>query len=179
MLCQQCNKRPATIHLTKILNSEKESTHLCEQCARRKSDFDVASPAPFSIHSLLTGLLNMELPQVGQNPGHQVKIQCENCGLTYAQFGQIGRFGCSSCYPAFKERLATLLRGIHGSTQHAGKIPQRAGGAVKLRREIEAARRNLQNCVEREEFENAAGWRDEIRQMEGRLGEGGGGTGAE
>ncbi len=174
MLCQECNKRPATVHLTKIINNEKETFHLCEQCAREKGEFDFTAPAPFSIHSLLTGLLNMELPQAGQGPGCQVKMQCEGCGLTYAQFGQIGRFGCSSCYRAFKERLAPLLRRIHGSTQHAGKVPQRAGGSIRLRREIEVLRSRLQSCVDREEFEEAAALRDEIRQLEASLGEGGG-----
>jgi protein arginine kinase activator len=179
LLCQECNKKRATVHLTKVINNEKETRHLCEQCAREKGDFAFISPAPFSIHNLLAGLLNTELPQAGQSPGAQVKIQCENCGLTYAQFGQIGRFGCSRCYPAFKDRLVPLLRRLHGSAQHAGKVPRRTGGVIRLRRDIGAMRHRLQACVAKEEFEEAAALRDEIRRLEASLGTEGGGKYAE
>jgi protein arginine kinase activator len=174
LLCSECKKKTATVHLTKIIDNQKEVFHLCEQCASEKGEFDFTAPTPFSIQNLLTGLLNME-PALGHASGYPVKVQCENCGLTYAQFGQIGRFGCSSCYPTFKERLLPLFRRIHGSTQHAGKVPQRKGGMIKVRRDIDALRRKLQACVAREEFEDAAMVRDEIRKLEACLnGEGGG-----
>ncbi len=173
MLCQQCEKRQATVHLTKIINNQKEVLHLCGQCAGDKGEFDFTVPTPFSIQSLLTGLLNME-PALGHAPGLQGKMQCDSCGLTYAQFGQIGRFGCSNCYPTFKERLLPLFRRIHGSAQHAGKVPQRTGGIIKVRRDIDSLRHQLQSCVDCEEFEEAARHRDEIRKLEARLEEGGG-----
>ncbi|NQT30676.1 MAG: AAA family ATPase [Candidatus Saganbacteria bacterium] len=33
MICQKCKKRPASIHVTKILNNKKTTRHLCSQCA--------------------------------------------------------------------------------------------------------------------------------------------------
>jgi protein arginine kinase activator len=168
LLCQECEKRTATVHLTKIINGEKEVFHLCEQCAGEKGDFGFTAPTPFSIQNLLTGLLSME-PALGQTPGFQVKVQCENCGLTYAQFGQIGRFGCSSCYSTFKDRLLPVFRRIHGSAQHVGKVPHRTGGIIKVRRDIDVLRRDLQACITREEFEEAARIRDEIRKLETSL----------
>lgn len=36
MLCQECNKRPATLHFTKIVNGEKTEFHICETCAKEK-----------------------------------------------------------------------------------------------------------------------------------------------
>lgn len=38
MLCQECNKRPATLHFTKIVNGEKTEFHICESCAREKGE---------------------------------------------------------------------------------------------------------------------------------------------
>jgi protein arginine kinase activator len=165
MLCQECQKRPATVHLAQIINHEQNVQHLCEQCAREKGEFNFDASPPFSIQNLLTGLMNMETSSAGQVV-YQGKIQCENCGLTYAQFGQIGRFGCSRCYTTFGERLLPLMRRIHGSTQHVGKIPLRAGGAVKLRRSIDELRHQLQASIAREEFEEAARIRDQIRSLE-------------
>jgi protein arginine kinase activator len=172
MLCQECQKRPATVHLTEIINDEQSVHHLCEQCAREKGEFYFDAKPPFSIHNLLTGLMNMDV-HPGQVVGYASKVQCEECGLTYAQFGQIGRFGCSHCYPTFGERLLPLMRRIHGSTQHMGKVPDRAGCTVKLRRSIEEMRTELQRLVQQEQFEQAAKLRDQIRQLESRIQQGG------
>ena len=173
MLCQECQKRNATVHVTQIINGEQQVQHLCEQCAQIKGEFGFDQP-PFSLQSLLTGLMNLDAQPAGQVVGfNTTKIQCDNCGLTYAQFGQIGRFGCSQCYTTFGERLLPLMRRIQGSTQHVGKIPERAGGAVKLRRNIEQLRQQLQALIIREEFEQAAEVRDQIRQMETDAQEGG------
>lgn len=169
MLCQACQKRPATVHLTQIINGEKTVQHLCEECAREKGEFNFDFP-PFSIQNLLSGLLNLDAQADNQPVEFAArKLQCENCGLTYAQFGQIGRFGCSQCYTAFGERLQPLMRRIHGAAQHVGKIPKRAGATVKLRRNLEELRKKLQILVAQEEFEQAAVLRDQIRELEARI----------
>ncbi|NLP36030.1 MAG: hypothetical protein GX357_00045 [Firmicutes bacterium] len=168
MLCEACQKRPATVHLTEIINGEKKVSHLCEQCAREKGEFNFDYP-PFSIQNLLSGLLNLDVQADKPVEFSARKLQCENCGLTYAQFGQIGRFGCSQCYTSFGERLQPLMRRIHGSAQHVGKIPKRAGTTVKLRRNLEEMRKELQALVEREEFEQAAILRDQIRELEAKV----------
>ena len=166
MLCQECQKNQATVHLTKIVNGEHSEQHLCEQCAREKGEF-VFNHQPFSIHHLLTGLMNIDAQPADKLMGFtSAKVQCNNCGLTYAQFGQIGRFGCSECYHAFGEWLVPLMRRIHGSTQHVGTVPRRAEGAVKLRRSLEELRQQLQHLVEQEEFEKAAEVRARIRELE-------------
>ncbi|MGB4132260.1 MAG: hypothetical protein WBK45_10055, partial [Tepidanaerobacteraceae bacterium] len=36
MLCEECHMRPATVHITKIVNNEKTEMHLCEECAKEK-----------------------------------------------------------------------------------------------------------------------------------------------
>lgn len=168
MLCQECQKRPATVHLTQIINGEQRAQHFCEQCAHKKGEFVFDHP-PFSIHNLLTGLMNMDAQPTGMlKEFTTTKIQCPNCGLTYAQFGQIGRFGCSECYQTFGERLLPLMRRIHGSTQHVGTVPRRAGDAVQLRRNLDELKQQLQRLIVQEEFEQAAKVRDRIRELEGQ-----------
>lgn len=175
MLCNECQKRVAKVHLTCIINDEQSVQHLCEQCAQEKGDFHFDAHPPFSIHNLLTGLMHLDAQPSAHVVGYSAKIQCENCGLTYAQFGQIGRFGCSHCYQTFSERLLPLMRRIHGSMQHVGKVPARAGGVFWLRRNIEEMREELQSLVEREAFEQAAQLRDKIRQLEAKVQNGGDG----
>ena len=40
MLCEHCNEREATVHLTQVLEGEVKKLHLCEECAAQ-SGFDV------------------------------------------------------------------------------------------------------------------------------------------
>ena len=62
MLCQECKKRPATVHLTRIINNNKTEFYLCEECARQKGQFNIS--VPFSINDLLAGFMGMDSPSV-------------------------------------------------------------------------------------------------------------------
>ena len=81
----------------------------------------------------------------------------------------MGQIGCSVCYEAFHHELTPLLRRIHGSSVHRGKIPRRSGSAIMLRQEAEQLRARLKEAVTREEYEKAAEYRDRIRSLERRM----------
>lgn len=173
MTCEECGKKPATLHLTKIVNGEKTEYHICEACAKEKGDF-MSGFNNFSIHNLLSGLLNFDpmskssaAGQSSSQTASQAKTQrCETCGLTYAQFSKSGRFGCSDCYQAFGSRLDPMFRRIHGNTVHYGKVPERTGGQIKIRKELDQLKASLQQFIATEEFEKAAEIRDRIRALE-------------
>jgi protein arginine kinase activator len=173
MQCQECGKRPATLHYTKIINGEKTEFHLCEGCAREKGEQMPGLDGGFSIHHLLSGLLNIDPPVPEGHPrgqaGTPTVLRCPTCGLTYNQFSKIGRFGCSDCYEAFGDRLEPLFRRVHGNTAHRGKVPRRTGGKLKLRRELEQLREALSKCIQEEAFEEAAQLRDRIRSLQEKL----------
>lgn len=171
MICQECGKKPATLHFTKIVNGEKTEFHICELCARERGESIPGTPGGFSIHSLLSGLLDFE-PSGGQQ-GLGAKpsetLRCEVCGLTYGQFSKIGRFGCSSCYKHFDSRLDPLFKRVHGGIAHVGKIPRRSGRQMQSKRELEQLKRELQDTIAGEEFEKAAQLRDRIRELERKI----------
>ncbi|MGU3473791.1 UvrB/UvrC motif-containing protein [Paenibacillus sp. D51F] len=168
MLCQECGKRPATLHFTKIVNGEKTEFHICEACARERGEGIPGAPNGFSIHSLLSGLMDFE-PAGSLAGTKQAVPRCEECGLTYSQFSKLGRFGCSSCYKHFGERLDPLLKRVHGNTVHVGKIPRRSGGRIQTQREIDRLRQEMKSSIQKEEFEAAAKLRDEIRELEKQI----------
>jgi len=169
MLCQECGKRPSTLHFTKIVNGEKTEFHICELCAREKGEMIPGASNGFSIHNLLSGLMDFG-PAANTGLGMGTKtLRCEQCGLTYTQFGKSGKFGCSSCYLNFSERLDPLLKRVHGNIGHAGKVPKRTGGLIKHKREIESLKMTLLQHIDQEEFEQAAEVRDQIRELENRL----------
>jgi protein arginine kinase activator len=167
MNCQECGKKPATLHFTKIVNGEKTEFHICEVCAREKGEIIPGTAGGFSIHNLLSGLLDFD-PLSGTAP-KAAPIRCEVCGLTYSQFSKIGRFGCANCYKAFNTKLEPVLKRVHGNTVHVGKVPKRSGGLIQYKREIDKLKQEMQWRIEHEEFEHAAQIRDQIRDIEKKL----------
>ncbi len=166
MLCEECKKRPASVHLTKIVNNRKTESHLCEECARKKGELHFSFETNFSIHHLLSGLLNSEAGSGAPSSFPDSEAHCPSCGLSFSDFRQVGRVGCSECYHEFSAQMQPLLRRIHGASKHVGKVPQRAGGQIRLRREIKALREELQTCIRQEEYERAAALRDQIKALE-------------
>lgn len=97
-------------------------------------------------------------------------LQCSRCQMTFQQFTKVGRFGCSECYRTFNDQINPILRRVHsGNTVHAGKIPERIGGSIHVRKRIELLKQNLKDLIHQEEFEKAAETRDEIRSLELKL----------
>lgn len=166
MQCQECGKRPATLHFTKIVNGEKNELHICETCAREKGEMIPGTQGGFSIHNLISGLLDFDSSGMAGGTKAPQQPRCETCGMTFGQFGKIGRFGCSDCYKQFAARLDPLLKRVHGNTVHVGKLPKRAGGRVLAKREIDRLKAEMQGHIGREDFESAAKLRDRIREWE-------------
>lgn len=174
MICQECQERPATLHFTKILNGEKTELHYCEKCAQEKGEMFMFDGEPgFSINNLLAGLFSYDpiFQQTKQEtlPRNDI-LQCENCKMTFKQFLNVGKFGCSHCYETFKEQLTPILKRLHsGNYEHQGKIPKRIGGSIHIKKQIQQFRTDLQVAIQNEEFERAAEIRDQVRALEAQL----------
>lgn len=173
MECQECHVRPASLHFTRIINGQKQEFHLCEHCAKEMGDINdmMTGSSAFSIHNLLSGLLNFE-QHMGEQTSHagpKKDLQCGKCGLRYQEFTKIGKFGCDECYKAFESKLDPIFRKVHsGNTTHTGKIPKRTGKSIGVKRKISELKKQLQQLVLEEEFEKAVEVRDEIRALENR-----------
>lgn len=168
MLCQECQTNEATIQIISSLGGKKTEKFLCEHCARQNEEIDFSFETQFSLHKIFTSLLGQGL--AGNRKSLQAaKVQCPSCGLSFTQFSQVGRLGCSSCYKAFDESLQPILRRIQAGLTHTGKVPVRAGKRVKYIKEIDRLREELQAKVHKEEFEEAALLRDRIKALENNL----------
>ncbi|MDD5614235.1 MAG: UvrB/UvrC motif-containing protein [Candidatus Omnitrophica bacterium] len=159
MVCDICNGSEATVHLTEIINGKVTELHLCEDCARKKG---TQMEQHFGISDLLSGLADLSSPLETKQ---DISLKCGNCGLSYKDFKNSGRFGCSQCYEVFKKYIPSLLKRIHGSTKYVGEIPK-TGEFKVVRDELHQLRKDLQDAVEKEEYEKAAQIRDQIKSIE-------------
>ncbi|MFO0826461.1 MAG: UvrB/UvrC motif-containing protein [Gemmataceae bacterium] len=156
MKCQRCPKQ-ATLHITEVLGEDHfEEVHLCEDCAKKylqepqqkkQAKASVAAAAEVEESS-------------------PAGARCPACGLTFLEFRNHGRFGCSHDYDTFKTELLPLMESVHGDTKHAGKIPRRAPRTATTQAELTQLRQRLQSLIDEEKYEEAARIRDRIRELE-------------
>lgn len=173
MLCDECGNSKASVHLTEIINGQVTKLNLCEACAKTKG---TEAEQHFGIADLLAALSDTEA-KAPLTAGAVIKNKCPQCGLTYEDFKKMGRLGCGECYTAFKTNLTTLLKKIHGATQHLGKNPgdetavkeTKGVSRAKYQDELHAAKVELQSAIKKEEFEEAAALRDKIKFIEKKI----------
>lgn len=157
--CDLCSK-PATVHLTQIVNNKVHKVDLCEECAQAKG---VTDPNGFSLADLLLkASLTPDAPPSG--------LRCEHCGFTQNDFKKHGRFGCPQCYDTFKSMVEPMLENMHKGTVHAGKVPQKALNRKTLYDRLTKLEGNLDEAIRSERYEDAARYRDEIHQVKQAFG---------
>jgi protein arginine kinase activator len=149
------------VHLTEIIDEQMTELHLCEECAKTKS---MDMEQQFGLGDLLGGLSDLGKTQV---EGREiVKLKCSNCGISYEDFRKIGRLGCGECYNSFRKYLMTLLKRIHGSNKHYGKMPLVLTKLPEEKSEIAELKASLDKAIKDEEFEEAARIRDMLKELE-------------
>ena len=165
MLCDDCQKRAAYIHIAQVIDNQRQEKWLCGECAKAYGAIALPNEKQFSFQDLLTGLLSHNY----FNEVQPQDLSCTNCGMTYREFESAGKFGCADCYGAFSARLEPLLRRIHGASNHNGKLPRRSGAKLEVTLRIQRLRQEQERCVRQEEYEEAARLRDQIRALEKEL----------
>jgi protein arginine kinase activator len=167
--CQVCGEAEATIHFKELKLEEMHEMHLCPACAEEKG---FHSMVEMEKNSLTSKLIFMAENLSGEGASKLGQVQCPTCGLRYGEFARAGRLGCADCYEAFDVQLRRLLRRVHGSTRHVGKTPGLARPVSDRRLQLQRLQDDLQRAIGAEDYERAAGIRDEIRRLEAAPAEG-------
>jgi protein arginine kinase activator len=169
-----CGKQEAVVFLKLAVNNKLADVRLCAACAAKKG----AGPDGAGIGSL-------NIPEISGGfreflPREKTALRCPVCSLTYREFKETGKLGCSGCYAGFEAQLTELFIHAQGSCLHKGQVyfPPAAAGLVKrtgkkagkrvagartvqVLKRLEAA---LKAAAEREDFETAARLRDQIKK---------------
>lgn len=163
MLCEKCKAKEATVHLTTVIDGQIKKMHLCEECAIQ-SGVDIKGP--LSITDLLLGLGVQKAQEATE-----AERTCPRCHMRRTDFKKTGRFGCAACYEAFAEELPPLLKAMHRSDHHTGKIPSRESRRVQASAELARLQQQMDKAIASENFEEAARLRDAILACRKKLNE--------
>ncbi len=166
MLCQNCGKNEATTHIKQIINGDMAESHLCSDCAAHLGYSDMFSGFGLNLSGLFSGLLGDMMPSIsaGKSP------RCPKCGTSFDEIVRDGRVGCADCYRTFYDKLLPSIQRIHGKIKHSGKVTNAAPVESKeetTEEKIEKLKAAMNEAVAKQDFENAAKIRDEIKALEG------------
>lgn len=160
MLCEKCGKNNATTHIRTVVNGVVTEHNLCGYCAAKEGYTDIGK-------SQLGEMLASVFGDVLTSNSSYTALRCSCCNASFSDIAESGKVGCSECYKTFYEQLLPYLKRVHGSTKHAGKIPNKAPLMVTPAKEtVESLRMKLNELVRNEQFEEAAVIRDKIRKIE-------------
>ncbi len=101
MLCNICQKKIATVHLTEIVDEKIIELHVCQDCSQSKNSL---AKEHFDVANFLGAFAGDHSEEKNQ------QIKCQRCGLIYSDFKKEGKLGCRNCYLSFKNLLLPLLK---------------------------------------------------------------------
>ena len=163
-LCDICKEKVATVHYTEIVDNKLKKMDLCEDCARDKN---IGINVQFSVADILKGLTE------SQSKKEESGRRCPGCGITFNQFRKTGKLGCGKCYETFEEELMPIISDIHKNTEHVGTKPSKArksrGAGSKDRAKLDELTSQLEEAIDKEEYEQAAVLRDKIRTLQQKI----------
>ena len=165
MLCEQCQEKDACVHLTQVIDGHVKKLHLCDECAA-ESGFEVEGAS--SVTDILLGMGGVSNP-ISSKPETNMERSCPKCHMRKSDFKKSGQFGCPVCYETFLDELHPLLKAMHRGERHIGKIPEKEGLRVRVSAELARLRKDLDEAVNEENFEEAARLRDKIRECERKV----------
>lgn len=165
MKCDFCDQK-ATVFLTQLVEGQMKKICLCDSCAKERG---VTDPTGFSLADLLLGGLPAS---AAPQPAGKTSVaatgggrKCSTCGFTLDDLRRVRRFGCGDCYGTFSEEVGQMVRGMHKGLSHVGKVPAGLMAMQVLHQRLEELRARLDQAIASESYEEAAGIRDEIRNL--------------
>ena len=168
MKCQRCGMNEANVSYTQVVNGNKIKLYLCDKCAK---EMNIDMNFSFDFNDVFGAFF--EEPLTVKKMEARETLSCDKCGTTYEEFAKTGMFGCDNCYHVFGDRLETVLKRLHGANRHTGKNLNKATPVVKVKNpkkvELQELKKELEECIKKEEYEKAAVLRDKIKLLEKEL----------
>jgi len=150
MKCEKCNEREATFFYSSNYNGRRSERHLCSQCAHEEGFGEMLKPG---------AMFDSAFDSMFEDFFAPIKSF-----MSLPAFDMFGGMGRSIMAPAFPR-----LRLVIDEKQEAAPAPAPAevqvDESVRLEREREALRAQLEEAVKEENYEKAIELRDKLREM--------------
>jgi protein arginine kinase activator len=167
MICEICKEKTAVFHVQQIMGEDVYEMHLCRDCASKKGISRDGKTFDFSLSKLLTGLIkNTALPAKSKNELEK----CKTCGTKVSDMKEDGQVGCPDCYNSFRSNVAAEISMNGSYIYHTGKLPAKLKAYKTILIDKEYLKRELEEAVINEEYENAVILRDKLTNLDAGFG---------
>lgn len=169
MLCERCHAHPATVHMVQVVNGHRKEEHLCSECAEKEHVFQ--KEQSFFGHGFFDSPLDHFFG--GSMPGHLLEDPfgtrtLEDQGGQFIEVDPRKLPENESSYDRFKESIRpSFQKGKNEISVNEPKVKEKADAPAESE-ELQALRKELKSCVDREDFERACEVRDKIKAIEGK-----------
>lgn len=169
MLCERCHAHPATVHMVQVVNGHRKEEHLCSECADKEHVFQ--KEQSFFGHGFFDSPLDHFFG--GSMLGHLLEDPfgtrtLEDQGGQFIEVSPEKLPENESSYDRFKEAIRpSFQKGKHEIPVKEAKKEEKADAPAESE-ELQALRKELKSCVDREDFERACEVRDKIKAIEGK-----------
>ena len=165
MLCEECGVNEASVHIQAIgPDGTSTGRAVCEECFN-KIRSKMGGSGVLDLGSLF-GALMQKFQQKQEKEQDRFEGSCPNCGMTWSKVRSSGVVGCSGCYKAFHEPIEELLVKNNGSALYVAAMPDDTVNNREKVFRLRSLRAKMAEAIEKEDFEQAARIRDEIRGLE-------------
>ena len=169
MLCERCHAHPATVHMVQVVNGHRKEEHLCSECAEKEHVFQ--KEQSFFGHGFFDSPLDHFFG--GSMLGHLLEDPfgtrtLEDQGGQFIEVSPEKLPENEDGYNRFKESIRPSFRkGKNEIPVNEPKAKEKADAPAESE-ELQALRRELKSCVDREDFERACEVRDKIKALESK-----------
>ena len=169
MLCECCHAHPATVHMVQVVNGHRKEEHLCSECAEKEHVFQ--KEQSFFGHGFFDSPLDHFFG--GSMLGHLLEDPfgtrtLEDQGGQFIEVSPEKLPENEDGYNRFKESIrASFQKGKNEIPVNEPKAKEKADAPAESE-ELQALRKELKSCVDREDFERACEVRDKIKALESK-----------
>ena len=155
MKCDKCSNQ-AVYHSTVIINGNSQSTHLCEECAKKEGVFNQTNQFFDDFFESFNNFM----------PGNSLfDILCPSCSSSFVDFRKNHYLGCEDCYSTFRNRAEDF---INSNKEMDNKIEFRTPQKTKEDVEIEKLTSQLNKAIQEERYEDASDINKKIKAIKNK-----------
>ncbi|MCX6090711.1 MAG: hypothetical protein WCP87_06830 [Atribacterota bacterium] len=164
MKCHLCQEKEATLVVFIVDKEERvrNKLHLCESCASK-------IPVSCLVLGHIQSLPDRKTEVASEKRDPYLDMECGHCLTTFRECLEKGFLGCSHCYEEFFEMLRESIIQKQTELVYRGKVPLRLSHKKRVERDIREMKKDIQHCVDAENYEKAEQLQRMVKRLESFL----------
>ncbi len=160
MICNCCKKTEAVFSIEHVFAGVSKNIYLCRECAS-KIGLDKFSD---NVEISITNILKKD-EKINKKEFKSSRF-CPTCGQNLSDIIIKQKIACLDCFTVFEKEIKEFLHTKKTDIKYTGKIPLKYNDDFDKAMSVIKLKQKLQNAVENEEYELAAFFRDELKNLE-------------